>query len=272
MREKNRIIRWALITLVVAAAALESLAQATGVPGKLYVNNREIIGMVRWKATSREYTVLDPRTNIESVYALNNVQKIEIVRPKELDPAIRAVMAKNGAAAIPVLTKIARDYAMLQYDEEAARWLGEAYLLSNNSAEARKAIEKVTSMRPEAAYLGELAPVYWRVLLQENRQARLDELLGMAVKSGDRPASAAALIMRGDLILKGGDTQEAHTKALKDGYLRVITLYRGVRPLQAEANYKAAKSFEKLGMTSRAQERIDVIRKEFPGSEWASKP
>ena len=258
-----------LATLVVFAATWEAAAQ---VPGKLTVNNREFVGMVRWKAASREYSVMDPRTNIESIHPYASVQKMQIARPKELDPAIAAVRAKNGALAIPALTKIVNDYTMLQHDEEAARWLGEAYMLNNNAAEARKVIEKVIALRPQAAYLGDLATVYWRVLLQENRTAKLEELLSQAVKSGDRPASAAALIMRGDLILRAGDTQEAHTKALKDGYLRVVTLYRAVRALQPEANYKAAKSFEKLGMTQRAQDRRDLIRKEFPGSEWANKP
>jgi len=265
--------RWFVAALVVAAGVLEAAAQAAaGVPGKLTVNNRDFIGMVRWKASAKEYSVMDPRTNIESVHPLASVQKIQIVRPKELDAAIAAVKGKNGAAAIAALTKIASDYVMLQHDEEAVRWLAEAYLQTNNGPEARKAIEKVTALRPEAGYLGELATVYWRVLLQENRTAKLEELLAQAVKSGDRVASATALMLRGDLILKTGDTQEHHTRALKDGYLRVVTLYRSVRAVQPEANYKAAKSLEKLGMTARAQEGREASRKEFPGSEWAGKP
>lgn len=264
---------WIIAAFAVVSGVAELMAQvAGGVPGKLTANNRDFLGMIRWSARNQEYAVLDPRTNIESVHALANVQKIQIVRPKELDAAIAAVKANNGAAAIAVLTKIANDYAMLQYDEEAVRWLADAYLQTNNGAAALKAIEQVTTQRPAAAYLGELATVYWRVLLQQNRTSKLEDLLEKAVKSGDRIASATALVLRGDLILKTGDTQEHHTRALKDGYLRVVTLYRGVRPVQPEANYKAAKSLEKLGMNARAQERRDVIRKEFPGSEWAVKP
>ena len=265
--------RWLAAALVAAAGVLEAAAQAAGgVPGKLTVNNRDFVGMVRWKASAKEYSVMDPRTNIESIHPLASVQRIQITRPRELDAAIAAVKARNGAAAIAALTRIASDYTMLQHDEEAARWLAEAYLQTGNAAEARKAIEKVTALRPEAAYLGELATVYWRVLLQENRTAKLEELLALAVKSGDRAASATALILRGDLILKSGDSQDHHKRALKDGYLRVVTLYRSVRAVQPEANYKAAKSLEKLGMTARAHERREVIRKEFRGSEWANKP
>lgn len=265
--------RWFVAAIFVVAGVLEVAAQAAaGVPGKLTVNNRDFIGMVRWKASAKEYSVMDPRTNIESIHPLASVQKMQIARPKELDAAIAAVKANKGATALATLTKIANDYVMLQYDEEATRWLAEAYLQTNNSAAARKAIEQVTVLRPEAAYLGELATVYWRVLLQENRTAKLEELLANAIKHGDRTASATALILRGDLILKNGDTQDHHTRALKDGYLRVVTLYQAVRSVQAEANYKAAKSLEKLGMTARAQARREVIRKDFPGSEWANKP
>ncbi len=273
MKHTTAYVKILILAACVFAGAAPLLAQvAAGVPGVLKVNNRDFPGMVRWWPSAKEYSVSDVKTGVEIRHPLAAVQSMRIARPKELDPAIAAVKANTGASAIAALIKIVNDYAMLQYDEEATRWLAEAYLQTNNGAEALKAIEKITTQRPQAAYLGDLATVYWRVLLRENRTAKLDELLENAVKSGDRAASAAALILRGDLILKSGDTQEHHTRALKDGYLRVITLYRGIRAVQPEANYKAAKSLEKLGMSSRAQERRDLIRKEFPGSEWANKP
>jgi len=262
--------------LIFAALALCSTVPdaAAQVPGVLTLKggSRKIPGLIRWGGRNKEYTVSDPKSGIETTHPAANVESVQIVRPRELDVAIAAVRGNNGASAIAALSKIATDYFMLQHDEEATRWLAEAYLQTNNGAEAIRAVEKITAARPEAAYLGGMATVYWRALLRENRAGKLEDLLENAVKSGDRGASAAALILRGDLILKSGDTQEHHTRALKDGYLRVVTLYRGVKDAQPEANYKAAKSLEKLGMTSRAQERRAVIRKEFPGSEWATKP
>jgi tetratricopeptide (TPR) repeat protein len=226
--------------------------------------------LLRWQGGTKTYVLSDK--GIDVTIALADVVKLSVVRPKELDPAIRAVRENNGAVAIATLAKIATDYFMLQHDEEATRWLAEAYLQGNNGAEAIRAIERITAVRPEAAYLGDLATVYWRALLRENRTSKLDDFLVQAVKSGNRLASATALLLRGDMILKGGDTQDFHIRALKDGYLRVVTLYRTVKEVQPEANYKAAKSLEKLGMTARAQERRETIRKEFPGSEWAGKP
>ena len=90
--------RWFVAALVVAAGVLEAAAQAAaGVPGKLTVNNRDFIGMVRWKASAKEYSVMDPRTNIESIHPLDNVQKIQIARPRDLDTAIAAVKAERAA-------------------------------------------------------------------------------------------------------------------------------------------------------------------------------
>jgi hypothetical protein len=256
-----------IAAFAVVLSAPESRAQ---IQGTITLKSGARTGVLRWMSSTKSYVLTDKGFDVS--IALADVVKLSVPRPRELDPAIKAVRDNKGAEAIAPLDKIATDYFMLQHDEEATRWLVEAYLQTNNGAEALRAIERIAAVRPEIAYQGSLAMVYWRLLLRENRTAKMDELLEQAVKGGNRLASATALILRGDLILKGGDTQEGHTRALKDGYLRVVTLYRDVKEVQAEANYKAAKSLEKLGMAARAQERREVIRKEFPGSEWASKP
>jgi hypothetical protein len=258
--------------LIIAALAVLSIAPEARaqVQGTLVLKGGPRSGLLRWQSSNKSYVLTDKGMDVTILPS--DVVKLSVVRPKELDPAIKAVRENKGADAIATLAKLATDYFMLQHDEEATRWLAEAYLQANNGADAIRAIEKITAVRPEAAYLGDLATVYWRALLRENRTSKLDDLLVMAVKSGNRLASATALLLRGDLILKDGDTQDVHIRALKDGYLRVVTLYRTVKEIQPEANYKAAKSLEKLGMTARAQERRETIRKDFPGSEWAGKP
>ena len=98
---------------------------------------------------------------------------------------------------------------------------------AGNADKAIAVCEKVIAADPEAAYLGEMAPVYWQALIKRERLSKVEELLGKAIKTGDRPASANALIARGDLIQAGGgDANELAKKALRDGYLRVVTLYR----------------------------------------------
>ena len=134
-----------------------------------------------------------------------------------------------------VLEKIASDYMMLQWDKPATRYLAEAHVQAGNADKAIAVCEKVIAADPEAAYLGEMAPVYWQALIKRERLSKVEELLGKAIKTGDRPASANALIARGDLIQAGGgDANELAKKALRDGYLRVVTLYRSERSAQPE--------------------------------------
>ena len=79
----------------------------------------------------------------------------------------------------------------------------------DDAGDAEKAVrvcEKVISANPDAAYLGEMAPAYWQALLKLDRVSKVEDLLTKAIKSGDRKASAHALIARGDVIRASGDT------------------------------------------------------------------
>ena len=69
-------------------------------------------------------------------------------------------------------------------------------------------------------------------------------------------ASAAALVMRGDVIVNAsGDRPDELRKALRDGYLRVVLMYQEpeCRRERVEAMMKAAAVFDKLGQVARAE-------------------
>jgi TolA-binding protein len=259
-----------------AAVALVAVQARADVPGSvLTTEGKTFTGAIRWKAVARKYVVTITTTGgaqTEMELAPEQVSKVAITRPRGLDEAVQAVQAGKGDAAIATLDKIAQDYAMLQWDEPAARWLAEAYMQKGEAANAAKACERIVALRPEAGYLGEMAVIYWQALLKSDKAAKLEGLLDEAVKSGQRDAAANALILRGDMILKRGDSKENLEAALRDGYLRVITLFRAVRSAQPEALYKTAKCLEKLGQTARAGEQMDLLRKDFAASEWARKP
>ena len=107
-----------------------------------------------------------------------------------------------------------------------------------------------------AAWSGDLAPAYWQALLKLGKQQQLDNCLRKAATSGDRLSSAAALSMRGDMILQAeGDSPDTYRKALTDAYLRVALLYtdEACKPARQTALLKAAQCFDKLGMASRAE-------------------
>jgi outer membrane protein assembly factor BamD (BamD/ComL family) len=249
------------------------------VPGTLFTtDNRPVTGQIRWRPAGRKYVITmtqgagTAQRVIETELAPEQVARMQIVKPRGLDEAIQAVRAGNGASVIAALEKISQEYTMLQWDEPATRWLVEAHLQKGAPADAIKAAERIIAANPEAGYKGEMAVAYWNALLKTDRTAKLEGLLADAIKSGKRDAVAFALILRGDLILKRGESKENLEAALRDGYLRVITLFRAVREAQPEALYKGAKALEKLGQTARAGELMDQLRKDFAASEWARKP
>ncbi len=231
---------------------------------------RTVQGQIRWLAAGKKYVIMTARPGggqFEVELQPENVARISVPEPRELRPAIQAARGGNLNAAIPALEKIVKDYAMLQWDEPAARALAEAQVANNNAAAAVKACETVIAANPEAAYKGSMAPIYWQALLKSNRSAKLNELLEEAIKKGGREASASALILRGDMLLESKQPRDA----LKDGYLRVIVLYENVRTVQPEALYKAAKAFEALHQNPNAERMRSTLRSKYPNSEYARK-
>jgi len=226
-------------------------------------------GLLKWKIREKAYNV--SANNMDMEIPLANVADIQIAKPKDLDNAEKQIAAGNAIIAIPLLEKVSKDYFMLKWDKPAIRLLAEAYLKSGDTDKALKVCEAIISADPTAAYLGEIAPMYWQILLKLNRTAKAEEFVLKAIKSGDRLASAFALIMRGDLILATGDTPDNANKALRDGYLRVVLLYKSEKEALPEALYKAGKCFEKAGQSARAEQMRTELKKDFPTSPWAQK-
>lgn len=236
---------------------------------------RKIEGTIKWKAREKVYAIVAKTSGsaaVEVEMAPANISDIQIPRPKELDAAVAGVQQGAVAAAIPVLEKIANDYLMLQWDGVATRLLADAYVKNGEADKAIRVCERVIASDPDKAFLGEMAPAYWQALIKSGRTSKVEDLVVKAIKSGDRGASAFALIARGDLILASGDTNEIAKKALRDGFLRVVTLYKSEKAAQPEALYKAAKCFEKLGQTARADQMRSSLKNDFGSSEWARKP
>ncbi len=254
------------LTLFTAGAAMAQIAGSI-----MTTENKTMEGVIKWKVREKVYAIT-AKNNVELELAPANIKEMQIPKPKELDAAIASVQQGSAAAAIPILEKIAADYLMMQWDTVATRLLADAYVKAGEPEKAIRVCEKVIASNPEAAYLGEMAPAYWQALLKANRTSKVEDLLAKAVKSGSRESSAFALTMRGDVILASGETNEIAKKALRDGYLRVVTLYKSEKAAQPEALYKAAKCFEKLGQSSRADQMRTTLKSEFASSEWARKP
>ena len=181
---------------------------------------------------------------------------LDIPKPQGFDKAVQMVEAGQGSSAVAILAKIVSEYRMLQWDKPAGRYLALAHLAAGNAQKAYDACRPIIAEDKAAAYSGDLAAAYWQALLKLGKSEELEKLLKDAATKGNRQSSAAALVMRGDMIVAGSnDAPEELKRALRDGYLRVVLMYQDAECSRerGEAMLKAAQCFDKLGQAARAE-------------------
>ena len=241
-------------TLILSVAALAA-SELFAVQGTVSTSAESFSGDVKWHARDKKYVV--EKGKITKEFKLADVIDVEFAKPAGFDKAVQMVEGGQGAAAIPVLSKIVSEYRMLKWDKPAGRYLAMAHLAAGNAPKAYEACQPIVSEDKAAAYTGDLAAAYWQALLKLGKNDQLEGLLKKAAASGDRPASAAALVMRGDIIVTASnDKPEELRRALTDGYLRVVLMYQDAPCARerAEACLKAAQCFDKLGQSGRAEQ------------------
>ena len=237
--------------MILAAAAATNL---WALPGTLNTETESITGDIKWHAREKKYVI--EKGKITKEFPLADVMSLDIPKPAAFDKAVAQVEGGQAVAAIPTLTKIVADYRMLQWDKPAGRYLALAYLSSGKADEAYKACQPIISEDKKSAYSGDLAAAYWQALLKLGKNEQLEGLLKKAATSGDRQSSAAALVMRGDIIVStSNDAPDKLKDALRDGYLRVVLMYQDAecRRERGDAMLKAAACFDKLGQAARAE-------------------
>ena len=245
---------------LVAAAMVALAASSTwAIQGTIKCEKGQWSGDITWMASKKTYLVAykKGKTDVSAECPLADVESLEIPKPAGFDKAVEMVRRGQGSAAIGTLAKIVNDYKMLSWDKPAGRYLVEAYLAANNPQKAFDTAQGIIKGDSDAAWTGDLAPAYWQTLLKLGQNQRLENCLRKATSSGDRPTSAEALLMRGDMILAaGGDLPDTYRKALVDAYLRVALMYpdENCKAVRADAMQKAAGCFDKIGMASRAEQ------------------
>ena len=241
--------------MILAAAAATNL---WALQGTLTTETETLTGEIKWQARNKQYviSVKKGKTTVDMERKLDDVTGLDIPKPEGFDKAVEQVDGGQGAAAIPVLTKIVADYRMLQWDKPAGRYLAFAYLAAGNADKAYSTCQAIVSEDKKAAYSGDLAAAYWQAMLKLGKMEQLENLLKKAATSGDRASSAAALVMRGDIIVStSNDAPDKLKDALRDGYLRVALMYQDAECARerGEALLKAAQCFDKLGQSARAE-------------------
>lgn len=239
---------------LITGIAMMAMASAFAIQGTVSTDTESVTGDVKWHGRDKKYVI--EKGKVTKEFKLAEVTALDIPKPAGYDKAVAAVEGGQGASAIPILTKIVADYRMLQWDKPAGRYLALAHLAAGNAQKAYEACSPIVSEDKSAAWSGDLAAAYWQALLKLGKKEQLEGLLKKAATSGDRSASAAALSMRGDIIVQASnDAPEELKKALRDGYMRVVLMYQDpeCRRERGEAMLKAAACFDKLGQAARAE-------------------
>ena len=240
-------------TLILSLAAL-AVPELFAIQGTVSTGAESFSGDVKWHARDKKYVV--EKGKITKEFKLADVTGIDVAKPAGYDKAVSMVEGGQGAGAIASLAKIVADYRMLNWDKQAGRYLALAYIAANQPQKALDACQAIINEDKSAAWSGDLAAAYWQALLKLGKTNQLEGLLKKAASSGSRQASAAALNLRGDMIVAAGnDSPDSLKTALRDGYLRVALMY--IDPEcsreRAEAMLKAAQCFDKLGQVARAE-------------------
>ena len=239
-----------LILGFVALAAVEVFA----IQGTISTETETITGDIKWSGREKKYVI--EKGKITKEFKLADVTSMDIPKPAGYDKAVQQVEGGQGTAAIASLTKIVADYRMMQWDKPAGRYLALAHLSAGNAQKAYDVCTPIISEDKSSAYSGDLAAAYWQALLKLGKKDQLEGLLKKAATSGSRQASAAALVMRGDIVVSASnDAPEELKRALRDGYLRVVLMYQDAECSRerGEAMLKAAACFDKLGQSARAE-------------------
>ena len=246
-------------TAFIFGLAALSTAPLMAVQGTIATEVDRKTGDIKWQPRSKTYLVTYKvkKSDVNSEYPLADVVDLQIPKPASFDKAVELVEKGQGASAIGILSKIVTEYRMLTWDKAAGRYLALAYLAANQAQKAMDTCTTIISEDKTAAYRGDLAFAYWQTLLKLGKTTQLEGVLKKAVASGDRAASAAALVMRGDIMLATQkESPDLYKQALRDAYLRVVLMYNQPECAreQADAMLKAATCFDKIGQAARAEQ------------------
>lgn len=254
------------IATVLIVGMLASV-QAAEVRAKIVIDGIETPCMLMWKPASQVYVV--KQGNVTREVNPENIQAMVVAPPAGWEDILKRARSGNPITAVPQLQKVMKEYAMLDYDGKAGAIAAQIYLKQGKAQEALKICEEVIRGNKRAAYASEMAPYYWEALIATGKTSSLPGLLNRAVATGNSSISAAALIARGDLLR----SQNKDLDALKDGYLRVVFLYKSETSKHPEAIYKAFETFNDLGQMPYAEKMRSMLLKNptYKRSEWAKK-
>jgi len=260
--------RWFSVALCLALMSAVGIGTSSAdVPGQITKTSKQkITGQIRWQPAYKQY-VITTADNVLVKVSPREVAGIRVKIPENLEKAANLVSQGKQTVAIPELEKIVKDYAMLQWDVVAGKYLIMAHLKNNDAKKAAAVGGQIVADNPEAGYNKDLAPPYWEALVATEKFTELRKLLDEAAGKGEREVQAIAMIRRGDMDRK----KEKFKEALVDGYLRVAYFYRSQKAVQPEALYKGAECFQALGQHAYAEKLRKRLLSEYPNDPYTAR-
>jgi tetratricopeptide (TPR) repeat protein len=253
----NITVRIFVVLVLVSGLALS--ARASSIVMK---NGRTVTGKsIEWREDTRDYLVINEGASMP-VHE-DQVSKINVDKPAELDKAKSLVATRQYAQAIPLLEGLIRKYKKLSWDVDAMKLLAQSHVEMNDAKKAASAIDalaKAGGTLPPALQL-----MYWQSLQKSGDTKRLVQELERAMGSGIPDFAATAYLTRANLYLQEGN-QDA---ALSD-FLKITTILKDAKAAQPEALYQAAELLDKA-KDPRAAELRKILLQDFKTSEWAGK-
>ncbi|MBI3860466.1 MAG: tetratricopeptide repeat protein [Planctomycetia bacterium] len=148
---------------------------------------------------------------------------------------------------------------------------GKLLMVENKLDESVAEYDAVIAIKPEGA-LEE--SVRQEAVLGKSRimivQKKFDDalkLLDEVIKSApddDVKVNAEAFLRKGDCLREQGNDKDAVM-----AYLAVDVLFRSEKAVHAEALYRLAQLWDKVGQKARGEEARELLRSEYESSEWA---
>lgn len=255
----NIVGRILVVVMMVVVGGLALSARASSIVMK---NGRTVTGKsIEWRDATKDFLVINEGASMP--VPEDQVAKMDVDRPAELDQARSMVTARQYGQAIPVLEGLIRKYKRLSWDVEALKLQAQCYVEMNEPRRATMAMDALFAaggtMTPA------LQMLYWKALQKSGDTKRLQQDLTRTLGTGTAGVVAAAYLIRGNIYLQEGN-QDA---ALSD-FLKIVTLFKNEKTVQPEALYNVIDLLEK-GKDPRAAEFRKILLQDYKTSEYAGK-
>lgn len=192
------------------------------------------------------------------------------VKPAEIDQAQVLINQGKKDEATKLLEGVMRTSQYMSWDAFAAQKLAALQLNSGDPLQAKRTMDSLDERYGKNlnTFFPFLEKVQWDVkVVSKDTEGLEDELTAIIVSLEGAPdRKSRALIVRGDLKASRKDYKSAVLDYLRANY------FFGENPdIQAEALYKTASMFAKIGDTGRLKKYSTLLKETYPDSEFSTR-